>query len=135
MICQQSIFECEVSRDHSVFLDFCTFWIFSHDDRDYDEDDNDNKDDEANVPKMLWLRNLVEKCWMLFGGGDSFCSISLILDPKKPMWHFFKSKFRVHIGFTNFSYLVGWLVNGGSETRRIYQILEFGPLALIAHPA
>ena len=72
MICQQSIFACEVSRDHSVFLDFCTFWIFvllgffSHDDGDgdYDEDDNDNKDDEANVPKMLWLRNLVEKCWM-----------------------------------------------------------------------
>ena len=35
------------------------FWIFvllgffSHDDGDYDEDDNDNKDDEANVPKML----------------------------------------------------------------------------------
>ena len=82
---------------------------------------------------------------MLFGGGDSFCSIYLILDPKKTMWPFLNQNF----GFTylvgwlvkyifvksNFSYLVGRLVNGGSETRRIYQILEFGPLALIAHPA
>ena len=71
------------------FWIFVLFGFFSHDDGDYDEDDNDNKDDEANVPKMLWLRNLVEKCWMLFGGGDSFCSIYLILDPKKTYVAFF----------------------------------------------
>ena len=75
---------------------------------------------------------------MLFGGGDSFCSIYLILDPKKNLGGIFLNQ---NFGFTyfggwlvkypvaksNFSYLVGWLVNGGSETRRIYQILEFGP--------
>ena len=56
---------------------------------------------------------------------------------------FAKSNFSYLVGWlvkyffvkSNFSYLVGRLVNGGSETRRIYQILEFGPLALIAHPA